>query len=369
MRVRGWAVAVGVWTSVCGGAAWAAAPGEARDPGYCAFVRGVGDAEAAVMAAPLAFANVGVVNAGDTGDGNSMPLGQPTPRVTLGLDYDVVGLVRSRAVRRRADAECSRYQALLGLRVILKQGLDVGAESALAARARVLAEALPKAEAILTALRADVQVGRATLEDLNVLQLRLDALRALSLETTRERERLASLPRREGRSLAAWMETLRAADDEVESQEARLRVSSAWSVRVRGGYDDLPLVQQTVPFSGALTVSYNLGGLWQAPANARARDGRRRSLDEDVEGMSQEVARLLRELRVAYSTEQTRLQGVSALVKDLEGQVRDIEVMEAPRVRRYRDYLQLELTRLRVERAGLQAHVEEIGRFLEEERP
>ena len=43
--------------------------------------------------------------------------------------------------------------------------------------------------------------------------------------------------------------------------------------------------------------------------------------------------------------------------------------MDTPRVRRYRDYLQLELTRLRVERAGLQAHVEELGRFLEEERP
>ena len=254
MRVRGWAVVVGVATSVSGAAAGAPreVPGvEARGPGYCAFVRGVGDAEAAVLGAPQVFANVGVVNAGDTGGGGVLPLGQPTPRVSLGVDFDFVGLYRGTTVRRRAEAECSRYQALLGLRVILKQGLDVGADAALAARARVLSEALPQAEAVLTALRADIQVGRATLEDLNVLQLRLDALRALALETARERERLATLPRPAGLPLATWMERLRAADDEVEAQEAGLRQASAWTVRLRGGYDKLLQVPQALPLSGA----------------------------------------------------------------------------------------------------------------------
>jgi hypothetical protein len=162
---------------------------------------------------------------------------------------------------------------------------------------------------------------------------------------------------------------MRAADDRVEEESAGLRRASAWTVRLRGGYDELINVRQDVPLFGMLTVSYNLGSLWQPSANARAREGRRRWLEEDVEGVSQEVARLLRELRAAHGTEETRLREVSVLVSDLEGQLKELQTMETAKVRRYRDYLVLELARLRAEQAWLKAHVTELGRFLGEERP
>jgi hypothetical protein len=128
-------------------------------------------------------------------------------------------------------------------------------------------------------------------------------------------------------------------------------------------------VRQDVPLFGMLTLSYNLGNLWQPAANTRARDGRRRALEEDVEGVSQEVSRLLGELRAAHRSEETRLREVSVLVSDLEGQLRDIQTMETAKVRRYRDYVLLELARLRAEQAWLKTHVAELGRFLGEERP
>src|SRR6218665_3601 len=166
-----------------------------------------------------------------------------------------------------------------------------------------------------------------------------------------------------------WLAELHTADDAVEARQQALRSASAWSVRVRGGYDELLRTPQALPLSGALTVSYSLGGLIQPRANALARDGRRRSLDEDVEGVGQEAARLLRELRATHAAERKRLKEVGVLMKDLEGQLRELEELETIKVRRYRDYLRLELTRLRAEHAWLKVHVEEMNRFLEREGP
>ncbi|WP_375773398.1 hypothetical protein NR798_21785 [Archangium gephyra] len=362
-----WAVA---WSVLAGlGAGVAGAQEPEGEPGYCAFVRGVGDAESAVLLAPEVFASVGVVNSGDAGWSEGGPLGGPTPRIIAGLDYDFMGLYRGLSIRRRAQAECERYRALSALRAAAKRGTDVGAEAALAARAQVLETALPEAGQLLASLREDVKAGRATLEELNALQLRLDGLQALAYQTAKERERLAALPRPTERPLSTWLQDFRAADARVEAESATQRSASAWRVRLRGGYDELINVPQDVPLFGSLTVAYNLGNLWQPSANARAREGRRRLLEEDVEGVSQEVARLLRELRAGHSAEEARLREVSVLVTDLEGQLRDIQAMETAKVRRYRDYLVLELARLRAEQAWLKTRVAELGRFLGEERP
>jgi hypothetical protein len=370
MRMR-WAVAWSVLAGLGAATARAGEPaGDTREPGYCAFVRGVGDAESAVLLAPDVFASVGVVNAGEAGrDRWGVPIGGPTPRFTAGVNYDVVGLYRGLAIRRRAEAECERYRALSALQAAVKRGADVGAEAALAARAQVLEAALPQAEQLLATLHEDVKEGRATVEELNALQLRLDGLRALAHETAKERERLAALPRPAERPVSNWLQEFRAADARVEEESGSLRRASAWTVWLRGGYDEVINVRQDVPLFGALTVSYNLGSLWQPAANARASEGRRRSLEEDVEGVSQDVARLLSELRAAHASEEARLREVSVLVTDLEGQLRDLQAMETVKVRRYRDYLMLELARLRSEQAWLKTHVAEVARFLGEERP
>lgn len=365
-----WGVLAGLWSTGTARAREPESTGDTGEPGYCAFVRGVGDAESAVLLAPDVFASVGMVNAGEAGgDSTGVPLGSPTPRITAGLNYDVVGLYKGLTLRRRAEAECERYRALSALQAAVKRGADVGAEAALAARAQVLEAALPQAEQLLASLREDVKEGRATIEELNVLQLRLDGLRALAHETAKERERLAALPRPPERPVTTWLEDFRAADARVEAESGSLRRASAWTMRLRGGYDELINVPQDVPLFGSLTVSYNLGSLWQPSANARASEGRRRSLEEDVEGVSQDVARLLRELRGTHASEEARLREVTVLVTDLEGQLRDIQAMETVKVRRYRDYLMLELARLRSEQAWLKAHVVEVARFLGEERP
>ncbi|WP_342374129.1 hypothetical protein NVS55_22300 [Myxococcus stipitatus] len=336
---------------------------EERAEGYCEWVKGVGDAEAALELAPEVFGSFGVVNTGQAEGGTD--LGKPKPRVTAGLSYDIVGLYRGRVIHRRAAAECRRQQALSSLQAALRQGAGMGEASALEARAQVLEEALPRAEALVTALRSDLREGRATLEELNAVQVRLDNLRSLSTDTAMARERLAAqpdLPR--GQRLESLLEEFRAADDAVEAASAGLRRAKGWELSLRGGYDEVFDLDQDVPLFGQVMLTYDLGHLWQGKANARARDGRRRATKNDVGGMDQQVTELLTELRARHRTEEARLREVSALVTDLEGQLREVETLQTREVRRFRDYLLLELARLRAEQAYLTAHVESLASLL-----
>ncbi|WP_164019512.1 hypothetical protein [Pyxidicoccus trucidator] len=339
---------------------------EDRAGGYCDFVRGVGDAEAALELAPELFAGFGLVNTGEAeGGAGATALGKPKWRLTAGVGYDFVGLYRGGALRKRAEAECRRQRALTTLEAAIHQGSGLGEDSALEARARVLQDALPRAEELVTSLRNDLREGRTTLEELNAVQVRLDNLRALATHTALTRERLAARPRvPEGQRLDTLLEELQAADDEVEAASGGLRSAKAWQLSLRGGYDELIDVEQEVPLFGQITVSYNLGHLWQGTANARAREGRRRATLEDVSGVPQRVGELMAELRSVQRTEEGRLREVSTLVTDLEGQLREVEALQTREVRRFRDYLLLELTRLRAEQAYLHAHVQALGTFL-----
>ncbi len=338
---------------------------EDRAGGYCDYVRGVGDAEAALELAPELFAGFGAVNAGEAGGDGAVPLDKPRLRVTAGLGYDFVGLYRGRTLRQRAEAECRRQRALSALQAAVRQGTGLGEETALDARARILADALPRAEELVGAVRAELREGRSTLEELNAVQVRLDHLRALATETALARERLASQPRfPAGQRLDTLLEDLRAADDQVEAHAGSLRRARAWRLSLRGGYDEVLDVEQDLPLFGQLTLAYNLGHLWQGSANERAREGRRRAALEEVDGTPQRVAELVSGLRAVQRTEEARLREVSALVTDLEGQLREVEALQTREVRRFRAYLQLELTRLRAEQAYLSAHVESLNTFL-----
>jgi hypothetical protein len=345
----------------------AAAPPE---PASCEFVRSVTEAESAVLLAPELFVSTGVVNAGQaTGSPSDVPLGTPRLRITAGLGYDLVGVYQGVTMRHRAEAECQRQRALQALQTALQSGPDLGAAPALEARLAVLKTAIPEGERLIESLRGDLQAGRATLEELNVLQLRLDALRALESETIQSQERLAHAPPRPDRPLSTLLQELHSADDEIERLSGRLRSSSAWGLSLRAGYDELIHVPQDLPLFGTITLSYNLGAWSQAAANERARAARRQASEEEVEGLPRRVARLLQELRATQSAETARLQEVTVLAGDLESQLQSLQALETIKVRRFHDYLVLELARLRAEQAWLHTHLEFLGAFLGKEAP
>jgi hypothetical protein len=88
-----------------------------------------------------------------------------------------------------------------------------------------------------------------------------------------------------------------------------------------------------------------------------------------VEGLPQRVQRLLQELRATRSAEASRLREVMTLASDLEGQLQALQSLETVKVRRFHDYVVLELARLRAEQAWLRAHLESLEDFLGKEAP
>jgi len=331
-------------------------------PGYCQYVQGVASSEGALLQAPSLFGSVGAINAGEGED--VVAFGKPRPRVMLGVEYDFVELWRGFDVRSRAEALCRRYRAQSALESAVRAGTEVGAAPALAARAKVLAEALPSAEALVDALRGDVREARATIDELDVVRLRLDELRNQARDVALAQRRIEGMPYRDGGALTDVVTAYREADDEVEKLEGGLRNLDAWSLEVRGGYDEIIGVDQEVPLFGFVTLSFDLGGFWTPGANRRAREGRRQWVAEDVMGPDRRVAELVNQLHGVRDAQNARLREVSLLVDDLGAQLREVKSLGTSRVRRYESFLFFELVRLQAEQAYLRSHLEEIDRIL-----
>jgi hypothetical protein len=190
----------------------------------------------------------------------------------------------------------------------------------------------------------------------------------LATDTTLERERLPPpVAQPSGQpGLPDLLQQFRSADDEVEQIAGRLRGANAWDVSLRGAYDKIFETQQNTPFTAMVMVSYNLGGLFQPSANARAREGRSQRAAEDLAGVERRAAEVIRQLRAMRSAEQARLRDVSVLTGDLEQQLDAVRKLQTAKVRRFSELLWFELSRLRAERAFLEVHVNDVARVLGE---
>jgi len=332
------------------------------EPGFCQFVDGVADAETALLVAPDLFTAIGVINAGEA-DGDT-PLGAPKGRFQLGIEYDFIDLWKGLELQSRARAACKRYRAQTALESAVRAGPEVGAAPALAARAEVLAASLPHAEKLLAALREDLREARATLDEVDVVRLRLDELRQSARNAVLARERVETLPHGNVGSLVEAIELFREADAEVEEIEGGLRSLDAWSLEVRGGYDEIFDVDQEVPLFGMLTLRFDIGGLWVPGANRRAAAGRKRWIEEDVMSADRRVSELLGHLRSIRNAERVRLDEVTLLVNDLARQLDEVQVLGTSRVRRYETFLFFEIVRLQGEKAYLETHLAEIDKLL-----
>jgi hypothetical protein len=340
------------------------APGTELSPddGYCQWLEGAAAAASAPLTMPDLFAAVGAVDAGSATGGSA--IGTPGLKLQAGLGYSFSDLLKGRGLRRQALAECRRHRSGEALRTALRSGADVGEAQALAARAAVLEEVIPKGVALVAALREDVRAQRVTLEELNAAELRLDGLRALAGQTRLARERiLARTQAVGGQDLAGSLRAYRDADREVERIAGGLRRTSAWDLRLHGGLEQVvgPGPAQ-FPLFALATLTYNLGALRQDKANALAAAGRLAWSGSDLAG-GRGMDELLAEARAIQATEKSRLAEVEVLKRDLEQQLAVVQAVESAQVRRYRDFVWFELARVRAEHAYLDAHVRELGAF------
>jgi len=322
-----------------------AAPAHAEDDGYCDFVEGVANAQSAVPLSPELIGSVGYVE---------QPPSAINPdtttkgvRLIAGIRYKLSGIYEGVAIRDRAKADCRRHKAFDQVR-------GETTSRAIAARLRVLDEALKEAEKILKTDEADFAARRTTAQEATATRVRVEELRELAAEDHRQ---LSSLPQPSERPLAGALQSYRDADADMERYEAKIRRAQAIDVSLRFGIDEFPERDNPQPYFAVVSVGLNLGLLFQGSPNSRAAAGRKR-LVESGRGLG--VEGTVDQLRSTLDIETKRAKETAALVDELERQLDALSRIGSEESKRYRQTVWFELVKARAQHAYLTTHVTSI---------
>ncbi|HEU0036258.1 MAG TPA: hypothetical protein VFQ53_36850 [Kofleriaceae bacterium] len=319
------------------------------DDGFCDFVEGTAAAENALSVSPQVFGEFGRI---EQPSNSTMAGFEPgTLRVIAGVRYRISGLYEASANSGRARAECRRHNALSQLR-----GQTTAA--ALAARVKVLDDALPEAEKILAQVGADLDARRTTAQEATATRLRVEELRRLSSDAHAS---LAELPKpSSGGSISAFY----AADDDVEKYTAKLRRSRAFDFSVRAGLDDFldDSGNTASPFFAAVSLNVNLGLLFQGGGNSRSADGRRRYVRSGRDPLSADAT--VDRLRALVEAATRRASETATLEADLTRQIEALDRVGGEEAKRYRQTVWFELIKVRAERAFHEAHAAALKQVL-----
>lgn len=326
----------------------AAAPAFADD-GYCDYVEGTANAQAALLLSPELIGSIGYVEQPDAAinpDATSKGL-----RLIAGVRYRLSGIYEGIATRERGKADCRRYRAL-------EQVRGETASRAISARLKVLDAALAEAEKILRTDEADLAARRTTAQEATTTRVRVEELRQLSADDHRQ---LSTLPPPSEAPLAGALQTYHKADAEVEANDAKLRRAQAVDVTVRFGVDEFPERNNPSPYFAVLSVGLNVGLLFQGPANKRAMAGRQKLVQS---GRGPGMQGTVDDLRMTLEVETKREQESAALVKELERQVEALNRIGGEESKRYRQTVWFEMVKAKAQHAYLETHVQSIREVL-----
>ncbi|MCU1278287.1 MAG: hypothetical protein JWM53_1833 [bacterium] len=327
---------------------------------YCTFAQGVARSQSALLFSPQFFLEYGVVNGNDVTSGSGgVTSAPPTQRLTFGARYSLVaGLVRGVVNRQRASADCERYRASSGLARFLVENREQVSPAALDAKLSILRAALPKAQEVLRTLRGSVERARSTVEELEATQVRVDELEAALMQAETLR---AGLPPRT--TLPAPSELLRrhrAADEEVQKYEARLRLTEAFDISVRGGYDRFFGLRDETPLFGVIALTINPAVVYMPFAEAEAAKAKTRVVRLENDAVEQKAELLASRLKALLAGERRRLGELRALIADVEGRIHSIESIESDKLRRFRESMWFDWVKLKAEQEFLRVHVAEL---------
>jgi hypothetical protein len=332
-----------------------AAPARADSPdGYCELVEGSAAAESDLLYAPTLFGSAGYVKSPTVTSGN-----EPVTaggRLVAGVSYNFAGILQGNAKRERARADCRRHQALDRV-----QGETL--HKALGARLAVYDDALAEADRVLTRAVGDLKARRGTAQEVVALRLRVNELHDLAADARRQLEALPAPSSAGGGALAAYYQ----ADDDIEAEEGRLRRLAGVGLEVRAGYDQYLDRADSSPIFALVTLSLNLGTLFQGDANDRAAEGRRHMIRE--QHLVQLVDATLSHLRAELESDRQRSEETAALASDLEAQLAQLDKIPGDESRRYRQTVWFDWVKVHADHAYYETHAASLREVLGEVGP
>jgi hypothetical protein len=319
------------------------------DDGYCDYVSGVANAQAAVQLAPELIGSFGLVE--QAPDAVNPSAATKGTRIIAGVRYKLSGIYEGVATRDRAAADCKRHKAF-------EQVRGETASRAIAARLRVLDSALVEAEKILRTDESDFAARRTTAQEATTTRVRVEELRELAAEDHRQ---LSTLPPPSEKPLAGALKTYRDADADIETAEAKIRRAQAIDVSVRFGIDSFTDRDTPSPYFAVVQVGLNLGILLQGSANSRAAAGRQKLVQS---GRGPGVEGTVDRLRSTLDIETKRAKETAALVSELERQLEALARIGGEDSKRYKQTVWFEWVKAKAQHAYLETHVDTIREVL-----
>ena len=342
------------------------ATAEAADPSsaYCDYVNAVATSEGALLRAPWLFASFGTLRGSSSVD-SDVALGAATDELALrfqaGLAFSPTRYYLAGLLAEQAQAECERRRAELELRAAGDIGGGV-TRAALEAKLAVLEAALPEAQQQLEKSAAALTASRTTVQEHGALELRVDGLRQLRAEAALA---LAALPPPAPESAAASgsLERLRRFTAQKQALASSVRRAGALSLTLRGGYDELLGVQQSLPIFGSIALEFNPGWFWQGAADERAERAYADTVEAEVFGQRQSLAQAAARFAAELEVVKRRRAEVDTTLADLAARRERLEAAGSATAREYAEYVWFDEVRLRADAAFLKEQARTLARL------
>jgi hypothetical protein len=268
-----------------------------------------------------------------------------------GLGFSPTRYYLAGLLDEQARAECERHRAEAEIRALGASDHGV-TRTALEAKIEVLEAALPQAARLLQKSLDELEASRTTVQEHGALELRVDGLReklaAASLE-------LAALPRAapESADASGSFERLRRWTAAKEAAASSVRRAGALSLTLRGGYDELLGVPQSLPIFGSVALEFNPGWFFQRSADARAERAHAESVEAEVLGQRQGLAAVSERLAAELVVVRRRLAEVRTSLADLRERRARLEAAGSAAAREYAEYVWFDEVRWRADEAFL----------------
>jgi hypothetical protein len=333
---------------------------------YCDYVQGAAASESARVRSPWLFSSFGTLSGSLASPdvGASLASGRELLlRLQAGIGVSPTRVYQAGLLQDRAAAECERHRAEREIALLLAPG---GLKrSALQAQIGVLEQALPRAAELLDESERLLQASRTTLQEHSATALRVDALRG---ELSALRLQLVALPPEPASPAAGAgsagdaFERLRRFEAEKQEVESSLRQAAALDLTLRGGYDEIFGVGQSLPLFGSLTLEFSPGWFWQRGEEERAQRGHRAWVETQMLGVNAGLEQAQSQLRAQLVLARQRLREVSTALADLELRLARAEETQGPQAREYAEYIWFDVVRGRAEQAFLTEQVRTLER-------
>jgi hypothetical protein len=266
-------------------------------------------------------------------------------------------------VEERARAECRRYAAELSFQQ-LEADLDLDQEPALSAKLATLRAALPRAEELQRQSEQALAASQITLQEHALTRARVDALRQATMEAEFE---LASVSPRARAAVPARLasrvfEDLRLSEARRQEIEGQLRRAEGFGVSIRGGYDEVFGVPQSLPIFGAVTLDFAPGGFWQPAREREGAQARQRWVEHRIEAAQSQLRSTSERVRRQLEITERQIKELELRVAELEARSSELAQVDTPAAEEFRRDVWFELVRRQADLAFAQARAHTLVR-------